>query len=171
MIDEPTARELAKADFEADGTEVAVLGNARELELGWFFPVITKERDIYSSVIVDKGTGRVLRVIGGSLDRDPTLYDRGYQYEVYDIVVLSVANLDETVSILVALHEVTVDVYYRYGRVYRVGRGLTEAEVRARLQSLPAVFSGRATFMIERFEEARQKGWFEFKTFEYRGKK
>jgi len=81
-----------------------------------------------------------------------------------------VENLDETVRVLHALHEVTVDTYYKNDRVYRVGRGLTEAEVRDRLSRLPCVFSGRFDFRIDKLEHAREAGWFSFKVFEYRGK-
>jgi len=72
--------------------------------------------------------------------------------------------------VLHAVHEVTVDTYYKNERVYRVGRGLTEAEVRERLSRLPCIFSGRLDFQIDILEEARQAGWFSFKLFEYRGK-
>ena len=72
--------------------------------------------------------------------------------------------------VLHALHEITVDKYYKNGRVYRVGRGLTEAEVRDRLSRLPCVFSGRFDFRIDKLEQAREAGWFSFKVFEYRGK-
>jgi hypothetical protein len=47
----------------------------------------------------------------------------------YDLVVLTVENLDEAVRVLHGLHMVTVDTYYTNDRAYRVGRGLTEAEV------------------------------------------
>jgi hypothetical protein len=60
--------------------------------------------------------------------------------------------------------------YYKNDRVYRVGRGLTEAEVRERLLRLPCVFSGRFDFGIEKLEQASESGWFSFKVFEYRGK-
>ena len=36
MIDEPQAREVAKGAFESEGV---VLGGARELSEGWFFPL------------------------------------------------------------------------------------------------------------------------------------
>jgi hypothetical protein len=74
------------------------------------------------------------------------------------------------VHVLTALHIVSVDTYYKNDRVYRVGRPLTEAEVRERLSQLPAVFSGRFAFHIDKLEQAREAGWFSFKVFEYRGK-
>jgi hypothetical protein len=168
MIDEPRAREVAKGAFEAD--EV-VLGGAREFNDGWFFPCVTKEIQHVSGVIVNKKSGRPLRVITHSpLANDLSLYDRGYQSDRYDLVVLTVENLNETVRVLHGLHVVTMDTYYRNDRVYRVGRGLTEAEVDERLSRLPCVFSGRFDFGIEKLEQAREDGWFSFKVFEYRGK-
>jgi hypothetical protein len=168
MIDEPQAREVANGAFESDG---AVLGGARELSGGWFFPCVTKGVEVFAGVIVNKATCRPLLVLTRSpMASDLTLYDRGYQYDQYDLVVLTVDNLDETVRVLHALHMVTMDTYYKNDRVYRVGRGLTEAEVRERLSRLPCVFSGRLLFGIETLEQAREAGWLSFKVFEYRGK-
>ena len=131
MIDEPRAREVAKGAFEA---EEVVLGGARELNDGWFFPCVTKGTQLFTGVIVNKKTGRPLRVMTHSpMERDLNLYDRGYHFDEYDLVVLTVENLDESVRVLHALHEITVDKYYKNGRVYRVGRPLTEPEVRERL--------------------------------------
>jgi hypothetical protein len=168
MIDESRARELASGAFEA---EEVVLGSARELNDGWLFPSVTKGIDLFTGVIVNKGTGRTLRVRTHTpMDNDPTLYDRGYQYDNYDLVVLAIANLDQTVNVLDALHVVTVETYYKNDRVYRVGRPLTEAEVRERLSRLPCVFSGWFALHIDTLERARDAGWFSFKVFEYRGK-
>ncbi|ART69877.1 hypothetical protein BTO20_15975 [Mycobacterium dioxanotrophicus] len=168
MVDEARARELAIAAFDA---QQVVLGGARELNDGWFFPSVTKGPDLFTGVIVNKRTGRCLRVRAHTpLDKDPTLYDRGYQYDGYDLVVLGIGDLDQTVRIVMALHVVTVDTYYKNDRVYRVGRPLTEAEVRERLSKLPCIFSGGFIFHIDELEHAREAGWMSFKVFEYRGK-
>lgn len=168
MIDEPHAREVAKAAFKSNGV---VLGSAHELSEGWFFPCVTKGVQMFAGVIVNKATSRSLLVwMHSPLASEPTLYDRGYQFDQYDLVVLTVEDLDESVRVLHALHEVTVDTYYKNDRVYRVGRGLTEAEVRERLSRLPCVFSGMFYPRIDTLEQARAAGWFSFKVFEYRGK-
>lgn len=168
MIDEPRARELA---IEAFDTQQVVLGGVRELNDGWFFPGVTKGPELFTGVIVNKQTGRPLRVRAHTpLDKDPTLYDRGYQYDCYDLVVLTIGDLEQTVRVVMALHVVTVDTYYKNDRVYRVGRGLTEAEVRERLSNLPCVLSGGFVFHIDELERAREAGWMSFKVFEYRGK-
>jgi hypothetical protein len=165
MIDEARAREIAMAKLDAG--EV-VLGPGSELESGWRFPCISKKGWPLAGVIVDKQSGRVLRVMEDSpLDRDLTLYDRGYRFEACDVVVLTVADLDATVYTMKALRDVVVDVYYRYNRVYRVGRRITEDEIRERLTSLPAVFTCHLPFHIDELEKAREAGSFTFKIFEY----
>jgi hypothetical protein len=168
MMGEQEARAVAEGELEAD--EV-VLGAGRELNDGWLFPCVSK-RELYTGVIVNKTTGRPLRIMRhSSMDGDLTLYDRGYQFDEYDLVVLTIENLAETVQLIHALHFVTRDTYYRNDRVYRVGRGLTEDEVRERLSQLPCVFSGRLDFRIHELEQAREAGWLTFKIFEYRGNK
>jgi hypothetical protein len=137
---------------------------------GWFSPCVTKGRDLFTGVIVNKETGRPLRVMRQSpMGDDLNLCDRGYHFDNYDLV-LSVKNVDETVRVLHDLHEITVDTYFKDDRVYRVGRRLTEAEVRERLSRLPCVFSGRFSLGIDKLEHVREAGWFSFKVFEYRGK-
>lgn len=168
MIDEPRARELAEGAFDAGDV---VLGPARELNEGWYFPCVAKGPRPLSNVIVNKRTGRTLKVWRHTpLERNPTLDDGGYQFEVYDLVVLTVEDLDETVRSLLVLHEVVRDTYYKYGRVRRVGRALTEAEIRERLSRLPAVFTGRFDIFLDHFEGARDAGWFTFEVLEYRGR-
>lgn len=97
MVGEAEARGLAKAELDREGDEV-VLGPARELEQGWLFPVIAKKTRAFPSVIVNKRDGRVLHLLHDSpLERDPVLYDRGYQFDVYDLVVHGIDDLDATV--------------------------------------------------------------------------
>jgi hypothetical protein len=168
MIDEARARELGNAAFDSDDV---VLGDARELNEGWFFPCIAKRSRLFTGVVVNKETGRPLLVkLHSPMERDPALYDRGYQFEEYDLVILAIANWDETVRTIEAMHFVTLDTYYKYDRVWRVGRQLTEAEVRERLSTLPAIFAGRIEHRLEHLERAREAGWFEFKSLEYRGR-
>jgi hypothetical protein len=64
----------------------------------------------------------------------------------------------------------SVDTHYRYGRVWRVGRQITEAEIRERLSTLPGVFTGRFDFFLGHLERAREARWFAFKALEYRGR-
>jgi len=166
MIDEPAAREIAQTNLSPDE---AVLGVARELEQGWYFPCVMKVVDTFAGVIVNKADGRCIHVMVDSpTSRDPTLYDRGYQFVFYDLVVLSVEDLEQAVHVLHALHPTIVDTYYKFDRVYRVRRGMTEDEIRDRIQGLPSVFTVALTYQIDRLEEARDEGWFSFRLLEYR---
>lgn len=52
--------------------------------------------------------------------------------------------------------------------MWRVGRRITEAEIRDRLMSLPAVFTGRFYAFLDDLEKVRETGIFTFKALEYR---
>ncbi|MBX3192697.1 MAG: hypothetical protein KF819_37280 [Labilithrix sp.] len=84
MIDEEQARQLAQAAITFD--DVA-LGVAREIEQGWFFRWATP-RIGCNGVIVNKKTGRLFH-LGSAfpVERDLALYDRGYQFKTYDLVI------------------------------------------------------------------------------------
>jgi hypothetical protein len=168
MLDESAAREIARTALPPGG---AVLGPARELDQGWFFPYVTKDHDAFDGVIVHKKTGRPLSVpVESPMARNPALYDRGYQFLVYDLVVLGVEDVEETVRLLLAVSPKVQDTYYKFGRVYRVGRGMTETEIRESLQDLPAVFNCMLAYQLDKLEHAREAGWFTFKVMEYRPK-
>ena len=104
------------------------------------------------------------------LERDLALYDGGYKFEKYDLVVLAINDLEHTISTIVEMHFATADPYHKYHRVWRIGRQMAEAEVRERLSTLPAIFTGRFAFGLEHLERVRQEEWFEFKALEYRGR-
>jgi hypothetical protein len=168
MVDEPAAREIAQTNLSSYDV---VLGAGRELEQGWFFPCVMKGPDAFAGVIVDKQDGRALTVVTGTpMATNPALYDRGYRFGSYDLVVLAFDDLEQTVRLLHDMHPGIVDTYFKFGRVYRVGRGMTEDEIRDRLQQLPGIFSGAFTYHLDRLEEAREAGWLTFEIFEYRPK-
>lgn len=166
MVGAEEAREKALAACYFDDV---VLGSVRELGEGWHFPLVATT-PAWTGVIVNKQTGNAVAVYAeSSLDRDPTLYDRGYQFEAYDVVVHTVDDVDATARTLLALRERVVDATYESNRVRRFKRTITELEIRERLTSLPAVFSGQLVHDAEEFEKARAAGWFTFELLEYRG--
>ena len=70
----------------------------RELPSGWFFPYRSAGDQLFcgsQGVIINKQTGKTLR-LGSAfpVERDLELYERGYQFETYDLVVLEIADLD-----------------------------------------------------------------------------
>src|SRR4051812_35843766 len=103
MVDEAAARALGTAAL-AEDVGAVLLGPSSTLHQGWYFPVIAKQSMAVAGVIVNADTGRALPVMAGSsLECDPSLYDRGFQFTAYDLVVLAVTNLEETVRAVLAL--------------------------------------------------------------------
>ena len=159
MIDEARARELAEAEPKHRD---AILGEARELREGWFFPYRMAPPGS-QGVIINKKTGKPFH-LGSAFpaERDLTLYDRGYQFHNYDLVILTVRDRKASVRTLRTLNFGTVEPTYENGVVWRIRRALTEAEIRKRLKKLPCVFTGGLYFQLELLEEAREAGWFTF---------
>ena len=115
MIDRVTARDLAakKAPSwgEVDDTRV------QELRTGWFFPYRCTDPDPShwpiggpGGVIVNKQTGNTFFPASRfPIERDLTLYDKGYHFHVYALVILRIADLRRTLDTLEALHITTVE--------------------------------------------------------------
>lgn len=168
MVGVDEARTLAQDACDFDDV---VLSDAHELEQGWLFRLVAKRTRVYDAVIVNKETGRTLLVMRSSaLSQDPVLYDRGYQFDRYDVVVFTIANVDETVRAMALLGERVVDTYYRFDRVWRVGRTITDDEIRSRLETLPAIFTGVPTFTLDEFDKACHAGYFTYELLEYRAR-
>ena len=164
MIDERQARRLAKEKITL--RDVA-LGDARELQQGWFFPIAQIG---CSGVIVNKCTGRVFE-LGSAfpIERDLALYDRGYQFERYDLVILSIRDLDATRRAVGRLPLQVVEPKYEHGQVWRVPKTMTDLQRWKLLEKLPCILPAlRLYFHLEVLEEVRREGWFEFEALEYR---
>jgi hypothetical protein len=164
MIHEPDARSIAQATL-APG-DVA-LGEAKELQEGWFFPWITSHLGC-NGVIVNKQSGRVLK-LGSAfpVERDLVLYDRGFQFEQYDLVILAIHDLEATRRAVGRLPLQVVEPSYDHGQVWRIPRAMTDPERWRSLQKLPCVFPAlRLYFHLEVLDEARREGWFEFEALE-----
>jgi len=147
----------------------ASLDGARETVDGWYFPLATGAIGSYG-VIVNKRTGRVLQLGSGyPVERDLTLYDKGYQFERYDLVITSIAQLEATVATLQALRLQVVDPTFEHGKVWRIARAMSADEIRARLRTLPCVFGNLALYFVaEHLETARERADCAFELFEYR---
>ncbi len=146
----------------------ASLDGARETLQGWYFPLAT---DAIGSngVIVHKSTGRVLQLGSGyPAERDLRLYDKGYQFERYDLVITSAAQLEGTVTTLQALRVDVVEPTFEHGKVWRIARPMSADEIRARLRTLPCVFGDlRLYFVAEHLEAARERADFAFEPVQY----
>jgi hypothetical protein len=98
------------------------------------------------------------------------MYDRGYWFSRYDLVVTAVHDKKAAVAALRKIDVPTVDVSYEQGQVWRIQRGLTEPELRTALARLPCVFGPISLyFKYEHLEEVRVSKAFSFEALEYRG--
>jgi hypothetical protein len=169
LIEEPQARELATATL---GRPEMFLGDVQELREGWYFPYRATVPLMGSSgVIVNKRTGRTFGLGSGHpVERDLRLYDRGWQCWHYDIVVLAIRDLRETLRALDRLRLKTIEPTYENGQVWRVAKTMTELEISRKLEKLPCIFPAvHLYFDFEVLEEVREAGWFTFDAVEYHG--
>ena len=166
MIDESQARSLAEKAVTDDDVS---LGPAQELREGWFFPWQTAQVGC-NGTIVNKATGR-LHHLGSAfpVERDLAMYDRGYQFESYDLVIVAIRDLEATRRAVAKLHPSVIEPTYEHGQVWRVPKEIPARELWKRLERLPCVFPAMSLyFVLELLEEARRERWFEFKALEYR---
>jgi len=166
MIDESQARQLAAKALTHDDVS---LGDARELQEGWFFPW-ESARFGCNGVIVNKRTGRILH-LGSAfpVERDLAMYDRGYQFERYDLVVLAIHDVERTRRAIGNLPLRIVEPEYEHGQVWRIPKTMTDLERWKRLEKLPCIFPALTLYFdLELLEEVRREKWFEFEALEYR---
>jgi len=100
----------------------------------------------------------------------PTLYDVATNRDVH-FVILAIADLEETVRHDRCMHFVTRDTYYKHERVWRVGRKLTEAEVRETPLDVACRLRRQVRTPDSRTRAGPRGGWFEFKRWSYRGER
>ena len=123
-----------------------------------------------NGVIVNKITGKALR-LGSAfpIARDAAMYDRGYRFDRYDLVVTEVRHPAHTVETLRKIAMTVVEPTYEQGTVWRIPRPMTNEELRARLARVPCVFGNvRLYAACEALEAAREAGAFVFELLEYR---
>ncbi|MBK7585529.1 MAG: hypothetical protein IPI67_35760 [Myxococcales bacterium] len=162
MLDQTSARTIA--DMHVPDDVVIHEPGIRELQNGWFFPFRDRSEPVAGSqgIIINKSTGRVFN-LGSAfpVERDLSLYDRGYQFESYDLVLLEVRDVNATLDTLLQLGLTCVEPTYEHGTVWRIPRRLTRDEFRTRLAHLPCVFGNVPLyFQVEVLEAARTSGYF-----------
>jgi hypothetical protein len=170
MLDLQNALSLAATAAAAEGTHLDATG-ALETRTGWFVP--SQHRPEYvggtKGLIVNKQTGSVLWLGSAySVERDVALYDKGYQFEFYDLVVTRVRDTKRTLDTLLALRLSRAEPKYQSGVVWRIPRDLTRDELAVSLRALPHVFPRvRLYFVAEVLERAREQRDFAFELLEY----
>lgn len=168
MIDRTKARELAMPSL-SKGLELDD-ARVRELSEGWFFPFRCTGEHMAGSqgVIVNKRTG-ALFTLGSAfpVERDLRLYDKGYQFNRYDLVITGVRDRERALDVLESIGLSVVEPTFEHGTVWRIPRPLTRAELRQRLASLPCVFADAPLYAVaEDLERARNSDVMAFELLE-----
>jgi len=167
MLSQAAALELAVRAKDTPPNLKIDDSRARELRTGWFFPYRSTTGSPVlgtNGLVVNKTTGSIF-YLGSAfpVERDLTLYDKGYQFAVYDLVITMIADMEPTLDTLEKLELSIVEPTYEHGVVWRIPRPLTRAEIRARLSRLPHVFGAvNLYFRADVLEEARAGGSFGF---------
>jgi hypothetical protein len=106
-----------------------------------------------NGVIVNKQTGKLLH-LGSAfpVERDLELYDRGYQFESYDLIILEIRDRKQTLHALGKLHLDVVEPTTEQGVVRQVPRTMTNAELSAKLDQLPCVLSAVGLYDVRHGE-------------------
>lgn len=145
------------------------LGDAQELTHGWFFPFVSTTVAGCNGVIVNKQTGALFH-LGSAfpLERDLELYDRGYQFEAYELVILEVRDRGKTLDALQSSRFRLVEPVLEHGTTWRIPRDMTRDELSTSLEVLPRTFADVSLyFKLELLEEARAANWFVFELREH----
>jgi len=164
MIEREAARALAqKAVGDRQLIDPDRYTETRE---GWYFPYARRSEMMVGSngVIVHKRSGRAF-VLGSAFptERDIKAFDEGFQFDLYDLVILEISDRPRTVATLVEVGPTITIPEYKDGTVWKIPRPLTEDEIAQRLDRLPAVFSDISLyFRIEVLQKARDGGDFRF---------
>ena len=170
MISIEDARAIASKDLRSD-MALSEPGDHRE---GWFFTYVAVHSGVkvgFGGVIVNKHTGK-LKAIDSAYParRQLELYDLGYQFERYDLVIVAIRDFDATSKALGELSLQLVETTYENGEVWRIPRLMTSAEIARPLMQLPCIFPSQSLRLhaLEVLESARATRWFEFEALECR---
>ena len=142
-----------------------VLAGARELELGWYFPIrFAGVAPGCNGVVVNKGDGSIF-ALGSAfpVERDLRFYDRGLQSAKVDLVIHEVHDQARTIDTLLEVGPERIELSYESGTVWRLPKPLTAEEVRVRLETLPSIFADLSVyFRFEALAKAQDEGFFSF---------
>jgi hypothetical protein len=157
MIDADQARVLASASSAM--RPGMTLDAVRELRDGWHFPLVsTGMMGGCSGIIVHKQTGKLFH-LGSTFPaaRDIALYDLGYRFDSYDIVVLDVHDRPAALAALGKLNLSVFEPKIVGGMVRPTSRKMTPDELAARLAKLPCALPAlQLYFEAEQLEKARE---------------
>jgi hypothetical protein len=134
----------------------------REIRSGWYFQPRRGLTGV-GGIVVNKATGRVLALgTAFGVERDLRFYDKGYQAERYDLVVVAVHNMDLAIEHLLAI-ELDLGDRGRDTSGSPISHRVEEALLRDRLADLPCGFENQHLyFRLEVLEQVEQDRSFDF---------
>ena len=159
MISFEKAKQIA---LDKIGPDCALIDDATlEKPYGWYFHYQSKaylrsgdDMDVLvgnGGFIVEREGGYVFAFnTAYPLKRHFAAYEAGFKYECYDLAILSVSNLPETVDFLLKLSMTFIEPEEAYGTVWRVPQNYSEARIRSALAALPHTFENQEFY--NRFE-------------------
>ena len=158
-----TFEEAKQIALDRIGPDCALIDDATmEKSYGWYFCYQSKAyvqsgdfRDMLigsGGFIVEREDGDVFE-FGSAypLERNLAAYEAGFKYDTYDLTILSVSDIQQTVRLLLSLNMTYVVPEEAYGTMWRIPQGYTEVQIRSALASLPHTFSDQQFYF--RFEE------------------
>lgn len=155
MITFEQAKEIALSKTGAD----FILNKNQIIEkpYGWYFCFHSKSDDdiIFGSngFIVDRDDGSICRFGSAySLDQNFAAYEAGFKYDLYNLIILSVSDIQKTVQFLRDLNMTYVNSEEENGTIWRIPKDYTVEQIQSALQSLPCTFFDQSfNFAFEKF--------------------
>lgn len=160
------ANEAAGPGRSVDPTRV------REIREGYYFPYRYEGEGRLgpNGLIVNKRTGACF-LLGSafSVERDLVAYDEGFQFDGYDLTILSIHDLERSLDAIEEIGPSIVEPEFAHGTLWRIARRLTRAEIGERVARLPFTFANIGLYYrVEVLQEARRTGAFSFEAREHR---
>jgi hypothetical protein len=110
--------------------------------------------------IVEREDGRIFEFGSAyTLERNLAAYEAGFKFDFYDLTIIAVSDMKQTVNLLHKLDMIYVIPELEHGVVWKVPQTFTKAQIRSFLSSLPHTFSAQNFyFRIEVFGEIDAAG-------------
>lgn len=147
-----TFEEAKKIAQDKIGPDCALIDNeTMEKPYGWYFcyqskAYIQSGDDRYALVgsggfIVERNDGDVFE-FGSAypLERYLAAYEAGFKFDTYDLTILSIRDIQQTVRLLLSLKMKYVVPEEESGTVWRIPQKFTEDQIGSALASLPHTF-------------------------------
>jgi hypothetical protein len=172
MINFEQARGIAKEHIgpECDVVEQATI----EKPYGWYFHGQSKKFLATGNIddmlvgsggfLVERENGRIVE-FGSAYPSETWLanYEKGFKYDAYDLEILQINDLPETLKALSMLDMQCVIPEWQYGVEWRIPKTYTVKDLERLLANSPCIFKGQAFWhRVEIFDQINQTQCFTY---------